>query len=179
MAATADQRHVRQEFEGLAFPKFQVSLRAYDPLSVGGMNMHLHVKRAGPLRHACIEVRVRYRHRLDAAERLDQRHGRGIEHRDAIPKHVAMRGAQQERALPDRKARLRANADDAGLIFVPRVEVSQRQLLLRGPALPGVPDVLPLILANRARRRSSLRRRILSPAGRANESGHRAPLNSA
>ena len=113
MAAAADQRDAVPQFEGVAFPQIDRRIRPHDPLPVGGMQMDVRAEGVRPFHHRGVEMRMRDGDRLDAAERLDRRHGRGIERCDAIPQHVAAGGAQQQRALADGKAR--ADADDARL----------------------------------------------------------------
>ena len=51
---------------------------------------------------------------------LIKRDGRRIQHRNAVPQDVAAGRAHEERALADRKGRLRPDADHAGLVLAVR-----------------------------------------------------------
>ena len=94
---------------------------------VGGMEVHGHVAEgAAPLHHRRVEVRMRDGDRLEAAEALDQGHGGVIQQRDAVPQDVAVRRADEQRALADGECRLRADADQARLVLAPGIEVAGR-----------------------------------------------------
>src|SRR3984893_3795545 len=129
-------------------------------------------KGAAPHRHRRVEVRMGDGDSLQPPERLDQGDGGSIEHRDAIPQHIAIGRRDEERALADRKLWLRADADDARLVLAPGIEMSCRQSLGRRPGLPALGDVLALFLADRATRRRGLARRILRAAGRTDVGFH-------
>src|ERR1043166_9215223 len=83
--------------------------------------------------------------------------------------HVAVRRAHQHGALADREARLRGDPDDGRFVLLPAVHMRDRELFLRGPALPRWRHVLPLVVADRAIRRRLVGGRILRPAGCAYE----------
>src|SRR5215204_2057562 len=117
-------------------------------------------------------MRMRDADRLEAAEPFDQGDGGGIEHGDAVPQHVAVRCAHQQRALTDGETGLRPDADDAGLVLAPGVEAGGGERLQRGPALSGGWDVLALLFADRALPGCCVLRRILHAAGGANECRH-------
>ncbi len=176
VTAAADQRHVSREPQGLAFPELDAWSLPHDPFAVVGMDMNRHIECLGPVVHGRVEMRVRDRHRLHAAERLDERDRRVIEHRDAIPQHIPVRRAHQDRALADGKARLRRDADNSRFVLVPAVHMGDRELVLRGPALTRRRHVLPLVVADRAIRRRLVGGRILRSAGRADEGVH-VPLS--
>ena len=138
-----------------------------------GMQMDRHVAEgAAPFHHRGVVVRVRDRDPGEAAERLDDRDRRRVEERDAIPQHVALRGAHQQRALADPEWRDRSDPDQAGLILAVAVEMPPRERVERGPLLPGGRHELALVLADRACRRRLLGRTELGSAGFADEGGH-------
>src|SRR5690606_38380879 len=139
---------------------------------VVGMYVDGGVERAAPVGDARMEVRVRDGDRPNAAQGLDQRHGRGIEHGDAVPQYVPVLRAQQHRPLPDGETWPRCNAENAGLVLEPAVDVAEREPLLCGPGLSGRRDELPLVLTNRAALRGRLRWRILRATGGADEGVH-------
>jgi hypothetical protein len=60
--------------------------------------------------------------RLEAAEPVDERDGRSVEQRDAVPQNIAVRRADEERALADGKLRLGADADQPRLVLAVGVE---------------------------------------------------------
>src|SRR5512143_1766360 len=76
----------------------------------------------------------------------------------------------QQRALPDSETR--ADADDAGVIFVERVHVALLKRRQRRPGLAARRDVLPFLLADRALGGRLRAFRILHAAGGADVEGH-------
>ena len=172
VAAAADQRRVGREPQRFAVPELDARSLPHDPFAIVGMDMNRHIECLCPLVHRRVEMRVRDRHRLHAAERLDERNRRLVQHRDAIPQHVAVRRAQQHRALADGEARLRRDADDPRFVLMPAVHMGDRELVLRGPALTRRRHVLPLVVTDRAVRRGPVGGGILRSASRADERLH-------
>jgi hypothetical protein len=127
---------------------------------------------AAPLDHAGIEMRMRNGDRRDAAEALDQRHGGGVDHGDAVPQHIAAAGAQQKRALADGEGGLRADADHPRLVLPEAVEVAGGERRQGGEGLPLRRHVLPRVVADDAARRRRFGRGVLGAAGGADEGGH-------
>ena len=123
---------------------------ALDPLLVRPRDVDGRVERVRPVDVGGVEVRVRHADGGDAAERLDVLAGRVVEHRHAVPQHVALRRLHQERPLPDRDRRLGADPQQARLLLAPVVRGGLEQLGHRRPALAAVPDVLALVEADRA-----------------------------
>src|SRR6516225_1895076 len=105
---------------------------------------------AAPLHHARIEVRMRDGDSFEPAKTIDQCDGRGIQHRDAVPQHVAGRRADEERTLADGKLRLRPDTDQTHLMLAIRVEMRRCQRFWRRPGLSAWRNILPLLFANRA-----------------------------
>src|SRR3954468_9985136 len=100
-----------------------------------------------------VEVRLGNRDRGDAAEVTDPLSRGPVEQGDAVPQHVAGRGADQQRALPDPERRGDAEADQVGFLLAHLVGVVLRELGHGGPLLAVPADVLPLVGADRAARR--------------------------
>src|SRR5256885_9418861 len=110
MTAAADERHVWQERERLALPKFDRWIWPHDPVAIGSVKMDRHVAEGpAPFHHARIEMRVRDADRGEPAETPDQRHGRGVQHCDRVPQHVAVRRAHEECSLSNGEMRLGAD----------------------------------------------------------------------
>src|SRR5207244_9844761 len=95
---------------------------------------------------------------------------------DAGPEDVAARRLDEERALADRKARLAADSDEARSLLADLRAMGAAELVEGRPLLALPPDVLPLVLADRAARRRLVALRELAAAGRADESRHRQGL---
>src|SRR6201999_1044089 len=110
----------------------------------GRVKMDRAIEGVRPLNHRRVKMRMRDADRLEAAEGLDRRDRRSIQERDAVPQDVAVRRAHQDRALAKGEGRLRADADDARLVFAHAVHVAACEFLKRRPALPAWRDILPL-----------------------------------
>src|SRR3954467_3100097 len=104
--------------------------------------------------------------------------GGPVEQGDAVPQHVADRGADQQRALPDPERRGDAEADQVGFLLAHLVGVVPRELGHGGPPLAVPADVLPLVGADRATWRWPLGVGVLHAARGAAPGGHRPPPSS-
>src|SRR3954447_7247415 len=89
------------------------------------------------------------------------------------PTQVAVRGADQQRALPDPERRGDAEADQVGFLLAHLVGVVLRELGHGGPLLAVPADVLPLVGADRAAWRWLLGVGVLHAARGADPGGHR------
>jgi len=114
-------------------------------------------------------VRVRDRDRGEPAELLDARADLVVEQRDAVPEDVPARSLDEERALADREARRRADADQARLLLPDVRAMVAPKVIERRPPLPVPADVLALVLADRAARRRLCALRELASARDADE----------
>jgi len=74
-----------------------------------------------------------------------------MDERDHVPEHAALRRLRDQEPLADCKLRRDADAEVAG-ILADVAAVTRPQLLGRQPLLPAQPDVLALVLADRAPR---------------------------
>src|ERR1700730_7328140 len=99
--------------------------------------------------HGRIVVRMRDRDRLDPAHGVDHFDRRAIDERDAVPQDVALRRAQEHRALADAEVRERQKRDQAGLELVNCIHVAAGQRLDRRPTLPRWRNILTLVQADR------------------------------
>ena len=73
----------------------------------------------------------------------------------------------QQRALPDGERRLRADADQAGLVLAKGIEVADREPFQSRPCLSAGRHELPFLLADHTLLRRALARRVWSAARRA------------
>src|SRR5215468_640490 len=178
MSATSDQRHAGQDFEGLALPGLDAGIGPHHPGGIVAVQMHRRItKGAAPLDHRRIEVGMRNGDRPEAAEAVDEGDGGSVDERDAVPEHIAVGRAQEERALTDGKAWLRANADEARLVLPKAVEMGHAEPVQGRPGLTGWRLELTFILAHPALGRRSGAWCILHSAGCADKGGHLpAPL---
>jgi hypothetical protein len=92
-------------------------------------------------------MRVRDRDRANAAELSDLLDGRVIDDGYAIPQKVALRRANQQRALADGERRVRPDADQAEVV-ADLVLVLFAKFIKGGPSLARPSDVLSLVLAD-------------------------------
>ena len=146
--------------------------------AVVGVQVHGHVaERAAPLDQRGVEVRMRDGDGAQAAETLDEGDGGLVDERDAIPQDVAVRRANEQRALADGETRLGADADQARLVLAEGVEMADREPVQGRPRLSARRRELALVLAHAALSRRSSARRILHAARRADEGWH-CPLLS-
>ena len=106
-------------------------------------------ERLAPVGDRAIIMRMRDGDRLQAAERADVVDGFAGDQRHAIPHHAAIGLGHQQRALPDRKTRLDADAGNAEIV-APDELVTLRQFLAREPRLALPVHKLPLVLADQA-----------------------------
>ncbi len=111
-------------------------------------------------------MRVRDRDRAHRAARGDGLDRRVVDERDHVPDHVPLVGLDEQQPLPDRDLRLDADAEVAGVVANVGAVLGS-QLLERRPALTLQPDVLPLVLADRAAVRRRLALAELRRAGQA------------
>jgi hypothetical protein len=84
-----------------------------------------------------------------AAEVGDLLPGGGVEQGDAVPQHVAVRGAHQQRPLPDPDGRFDADPDQVRFLVPELGGVIAGQLGFGGPLLTAPADVLPFVLTDR------------------------------
>src|SRR5215813_3860424 len=91
---------------------------------------------SAPLHERRVEVRMRDSDGAQSAECVDQGDRGIIDQRDAIPQDVPLKRTQKQRALPDGELRLRADADEAGLILPEPVEMRDPEPFERRPRLP-------------------------------------------
>ena len=118
MSPATDQRHVREELLSLSIPKLNRWIRTHNPAVVSGMKVDRDTAEcAAPFHHRGIEVRMRDGDCLQAAKTIDQGNGRRVKHRNAVPQDISIGCANNERALADRKGRLRPNADHSRLVL--------------------------------------------------------------
>ena len=150
---------------GLVVEQLDPRRRALDPLLVGARDEDAGVERVGELDVGAVEVRMRHADRVDAAERRAIRcPARLVQQGDAVPQHVAVRGAHQQRPLADRERRLDADADQVGLLL------AEHDRVVAAPARPWSST------AGRPSRRTGARpRRWGSAAGGCSVSGYCTP----
>src|SRR5262249_29715138 len=103
-----------------------------------------------PFHHGRIEMRMRDRDCIDAAESFNQCDSGVIERGDAIPQDIAVVGVYEQRALPNGKCRRRADADNALFVFVKGIGMAVPECVKRGPRLSSRGDVLPLFFTDQA-----------------------------
>src|SRR5215204_173742 len=93
-------------------------------------------------------MRMRDRDGGDTTERTDRFHGGIIQQAHTVPEHVAVRGADQKRALSDRKSGYSTNAGQVRGDLLDAVVIFLLHFGDCRPALTFLPDVLAFILAN-------------------------------
>ena len=172
MPAGADQRQAIAERVRFAVPKRDRRVGTHHPLAVVGVEEDRRVEGVAPFHHRRVVVWVRDRDRLDPAKLLHRPYRFVVEQRNTVPQHVAGGRLHQQRALGDRKARLRTDADQSWRFQLDRGVMIAAQVIECRPLLPGKVDVLSFILADRAMLRWLLRRRELRAAGNANKVFH-------
>ena len=96
-----------------------------------------------------------------------------VEQRQAVPEHVAARRLHEQRPLADRERRRHADAAQPGHLLADVGAMRTAHLVVRHPALAVLGNVLPLVAADRARRRRLGRLRVLRAARPAEERRHR------
>src|SRR3979409_1878480 len=98
-------------------PRHDRRMRPGDPLPVVAMQIDRNAaERLAPVGHRAIKMRMRNRDRLEAAERPDVFDRLCGRQGNAIPEHAAIGLTNQQRALPDRKTRLDANAEKPEIV---------------------------------------------------------------
>jgi hypothetical protein len=118
VAAATNERYLGSKRQGLASPQFDRGVWTHDPLLIVSVKIDWDAtERAAPFHHRRVEMRMRYRNRFQAAEPFDQRDGGRIQHRNAVPQNVSVRGTDNECPLADGKGRLRPNTNHAGLVL--------------------------------------------------------------
>src|SRR5258705_7580848 len=122
---------------------------------------------------------MRNRDGVQPAKSLDQGDRGVVDQRDAIPRDVGFRRAQEQCALADGELRLRAYADEAWLVLEEPVVMRNPEPFQRCPRLPLGRDVLALVFADGALSRWGVTRRILCAAGSADECRHGLPHSAA
>ena len=128
-------------------------MRPRDEAAIVAMQIDRYTaERLAPISDRAIKMRVRNGDRLQAAERADVVDGVAGDQRHAVPHHAAILFAQQQRALPDRKIRLDADAGNAEIV-APGKLVAFRQLFTREPRLALPVHKLPLVFADGTPRR--------------------------
>src|SRR5690606_34299078 len=105
-------------------------------------------------------------------ERVERLDGRVIDEGHAVPQHVAGRGVQQVRVLPDAQLRRRPDGPEALTDLLDDGLVLALALRQRGPLLPSALDVLPVLQTDRAPLRRRIARRVLGAAGDADVARH-------
>src|SRR5690606_41767647 len=55
MTSAPDQRHIRKQLKGFAFPQLDLCVGAHDPVPVVGVDMDRNIESATPIRHARME----------------------------------------------------------------------------------------------------------------------------
>lgn len=95
-----------------------------------------------------------------------------VEQGDAVPQDVAMRGAHEQRPLPDRERRFHADADEVGLLLAQHHGVLPGEVGHGGPLLPIPPDILAFVLADRAVSRWPTCVGVLDATGHTDPSWH-------
>jgi hypothetical protein len=120
------------------------------------VQVHGHIAEcAAPLDERSVEMRMRDGNGTQAAETFDEGDGGLVDERNAIPQYVAVRRANEQRALADGKTRQRADANQARLVLAKGVEMARREQVKRRPGLPTGGRELALVLAHTALSRRS------------------------
>ena len=131
MPAGAHQQDVVRKPMAVAGPRHDRRMRPRDEGAIVAMQIDRYAaERLAPVGDRAIVMRMRDRDRLQAAERADVVDRLGRRQRNAIPHHAAIRLAHQQRALPDRKTRLDADAGNAEIV-APDQLVTLRHFLAR------------------------------------------------
>ncbi len=92
---------------------------------------------------------MRDRDRPHLAARPHRLERRVVDERDHVPEDVPLARLEQEHPLPDRERRLDADPEHPG-VLAHVAAVRPSELCRRRPALAAEPDVLALVLADRA-----------------------------
>src|SRR4029078_13259676 len=144
MAAGADEGYVIGNPMAVAGPRPDAGVGPRHPLAIIAMQIHRHAAKSfAPVRDRAIVMRMRNGDRLQAAERADMldRFARG--QGDAVPHHAAVGFGDDQRAWPDREARLEPYPRDPEIV-APDNPVTLGERLAREPflALPSQPTPL-------------------------------------
>src|SRR5262249_33514762 len=163
--------------DGLGLPQDDAGARPHHPLAVGRVDVDGHVPEGrAPLDARPVEVRVGDGDGPEAAARPDRLDRRVVEEADAVPEDVAGRGLDEESLLADTEGGDGGDAGEAGILLAEHVPVALgRHLGQCRPPLSLPPDVLALVLADRAAGRRRVAGGVLDAAGDAHASGHRSP----
>ena len=141
------------------FPELHCGVRAHHPLTISCVQMDRHApKRAAPLPHRGVVVRMGDRDRCDAAQALQHIDCGVVNQGDAVPQHIAGRGLRKDCALPDTERWGRLDRRKPRREAAELVAVRAPQCLQRGPGLARSWDELPLVGADRDTHRAEPRR---------------------
>ena len=171
MAAEPQQREPAPELQLFPLPEPDPGVRAHHPRPIVGVQPDRRTpERPAPLDHRAVEMRMRDRDPAEPARRLDHPHRRIVDQADAVPEQVPSRtvlrrGRHQERPLPDRKARLRADPEQPVTLGPHRQPMPAPERLERGPPLPAPAHELALVGAHRTDLERPLARRKLHATG--------------
>ena len=120
------------------------------------MQVHGHIAEcAAPLDERGVEMRMRDGDGTQAAETFDEGDGGLVDERNAIPQYVAVRRANEQRALADGETRQCADANQARLVLAKGIEMACGEQVKRRPGLPTRGRELALVLAHTALSRRS------------------------
>jgi hypothetical protein len=156
MATAANERHSSGKFCAFAIPEVNGRIGPHDPLSVSGMNIDSTTECVCPIHHAGVKVRVRNSYSVQATDRLDQFRQSNVQQRNAVPEHVSVGSANQQRSLSDANLRVNPDADDPNALCVDRIAVPTLQPGVSRPLLTLRIYKLPFIGTNLA----TLRREV-------------------
>src|SRR5258708_17836780 len=104
-------------------------MRPWDTLAIVAMQIDRYAaERFAPVGDRAIEMRMRNGDRLQAAQRLNVVDRLAGDEGNAIPEHSAVRPRHQQRALPDRDARLDTDSGNSEIV-APDQPLTFRQFL--------------------------------------------------
>src|SRR5262249_60927229 len=136
---------------------------------------HPAVEAVSPFHHRRVVVRMGDCDRPEPAARLDERR-HPLEQGQAVPEDVAARRLEEQRALADPEAGLRADARQPRLLLADVRAVRRAHVVVLDPLLSLDRYVLPLVLADRACARRLVGLLELRPARLADEPRHRSSI---
>src|SRR3984957_16239921 len=150
VTAQPQQAHTWRDLQHLAIPMADRWIGTHDPLGIGNVQVDGATKGARPILHARIVMRVRDRDGGKPAQGANQRFGRIVQQRNAVPQDITLRGSHQERALADTEAGMGMDLEQVALQPPPGVDVLLCKPGWCCPNLSAARHELPFILTNRA-----------------------------
>src|SRR5215469_3469904 len=175
MASAASQRHSSRELLAFASPELHVSIGPHYPGAVVGMDVNRAIESVRPIDHHGVKVRVRNRNRAKSSECLNEFREAIVQQRNAVPEHVTVTPAHQQRTLSDSDLRVNSDADDTLALCVDRVSVPPLKPGVRCPLLPVRVHELAFVGADGAVFRRLIALRVLRTALCANVTLHACP----